>query len=344
MKELMHVKLSVIMSVKDGDIILLNQAVESVLRQTLADFEFLIMNDGSTNPEIISYLEELPRRESRIKVFRQENSGLAKSLNALLDLAKGEFCARMDGDDIALPDRFKKQIGYLNDNPKVGVVGTKCLYVNDRMKPVFVTKYSNSFSPARFQKENPIVHSSVMFRTQLIKSVGGYIEQFNGDEDRCLWYCVSEKADIIIIPEVLQIYRVSNTALSFRKAVDLCKIEWLVTRCMYYRQKGIGDSKEKALIDYSANKKLLDRKFRQDGLSKMASRAILIGDFVGALNNQFSSALTSPFKLREWIKLVALPYLYFIRGWWWWKQAFIAAQKIECQSAITVEGRMEAQG
>jgi len=101
----------------------LQEAVESILHQTRQDFELILIDDGSTDhtPEI---LDNYSDHDQRIRVFHQSHSGLIRSLNKGLELAKGKYLARMDADDISLPERLEKQTAYLENNPEVGVCGT----------------------------------------------------------------------------------------------------------------------------------------------------------------------------------------------------------------------------
>jgi glycosyltransferase involved in cell wall biosynthesis len=113
-------KVSVVMSVYNNESYI-REAVESVLNQSFKDFEFIIINDGSTDRtrEILtSYTDE------RIRLFDQENRGLTISLNRGLSLAKGSYIARMDGDDISDPERFAEEVRFLEQNEKIGLIGT----------------------------------------------------------------------------------------------------------------------------------------------------------------------------------------------------------------------------
>jgi glycosyltransferase involved in cell wall biosynthesis len=105
---------SVVMSVFNGQAFL-SEAVESILQQTLRDFEFVVIDDGSTDGtgDILSTFVE---RDKRMRVFRQENQGRPKSLNDGIALASGKYIARMDADDIALPDRLGKQVDFMERN------------------------------------------------------------------------------------------------------------------------------------------------------------------------------------------------------------------------------------
>lgn len=115
-------KISVVMSVYNGERYL-GEAVESIFNQTFSDFEFIIINDGSTDrtPEILTEIDD-----PRAKVINQPNRGLTASLNRAIRLAKGEYIARMDADDISEPTRLERQVEVLDRDPDVVLVA--CWY------------------------------------------------------------------------------------------------------------------------------------------------------------------------------------------------------------------------
>lgn len=113
--------ISVVMSVYNGEAFLA-EAVESILNQTLPDFEFVIINDGS-NDKTAEILSDYAKRDPRVRVFPQENKGRAKSLNRGIDLARAPVIARMDADDIAFPSRFEQQLELLTAQPDIGLLG-----------------------------------------------------------------------------------------------------------------------------------------------------------------------------------------------------------------------------
>src|SRR5689334_13398683 len=119
-------KLSVIMSVYDGvKADELVEAVDSILGQSLADFEFLIMKDGIERGDLLAYLDQLAARDPRVKLLvNPQRCGLARSLNRLVQQASGEYLARMDADDISLPERFERQARFLDEHENVDFVGT----------------------------------------------------------------------------------------------------------------------------------------------------------------------------------------------------------------------------
>ncbi|HAS7841575.1 TPA: glycosyltransferase family 2 protein, partial [Vibrio cholerae] len=115
-------KISVVMSVYNGEKYL-GEAIDSILKQTFSDFEFIIINDGSTD-KTLEIIKSYMKKDDRIVLVSRENKGLIVSLNEGLDLAKGQYIARMDADDISIKSRFEKQIEFLDSNPDIGVCGT----------------------------------------------------------------------------------------------------------------------------------------------------------------------------------------------------------------------------
>jgi glycosyltransferase involved in cell wall biosynthesis len=128
--------ISVVMAVYNN-MPFLQLAVESILRQTYRDFEFIIIDDGSTDGggEV---LEEMAHRDSRIQLKRRENRGLTKSLNEGCALARGEFIARMDGDDVSYANRFELQIQEMTRKPEIVALGAQVRYVNESNSPLFI--------------------------------------------------------------------------------------------------------------------------------------------------------------------------------------------------------------
>ena len=198
-------KISVIMPAYNSEKYIA-EAIESILSQTFTDFEFIIIDDGSTDRtvEIISRYND-----SRIRFYQNENNmGVAATLNRGLDLATGEYIARMDSDDISLPDRFKKQIEYLEKRKEVAVCGTDL-----ELFGVKYGKFIHSTSPKTLKVDllfdSPLAHPSVMMRKSQLKDVGLYYDvSYNGIEDYELWYRISKKYEIANIDQCLLRYRV----------------------------------------------------------------------------------------------------------------------------------------
>lgn len=201
-------QITVLMSVFNGSDYL-PVAVESILNQSFTDFEFLIIDDGSSEPvidDILSYGDD------RIRTIRQENMGLTKSLNTGISLARGEYVARMDADDISLPDRLKNQFKVISRSKRLDLVGTFFEIIDE--KGNLVQKKELIIDPVyrlwRLQFHNNYGHGSMVFRKSSIIKVGMYDSRLRFAQDFDLWSRISKKDNTHIIPEFLYRYRMNT--------------------------------------------------------------------------------------------------------------------------------------
>ncbi|NTW89231.1 MAG: glycosyltransferase, partial [Desulfobulbaceae bacterium] len=187
---------------------LVQEAIESVLSQTFTNFELIIINDGSKDDsaEIIEAF-----RDPRIRFYNQENQGLAATLNRAIGLAKGEFVARQDQDDVSLPLRFEKQVVFLQTHPDHGMVGTWAEIWEGSQKTPRVHRHPTESAVLKFELlfNNPFVHSSMMIRKSVFNKVGLYSTDTNRQppEDYELWSRVAREFEVANIPEQLVLYR-----------------------------------------------------------------------------------------------------------------------------------------
>lgn len=209
-------KISVIMSVYDGEKYL-DESIQSILNQTFKDFEFIIINDCSTDNSLY-IIKQYAKNDKRIVLIQnEENIGLTKSLNKGLKIAKGKYIARMDADDVALSERFNKQYNYLEKNKNVFLLGTSAMMIdedgNRSIKITALTQEKKIYS--RLRKKNTIIHSSIMFRNDFELF---YRENFKYAQDYDLYLRVLSEGKIIKnILEVLLYYRVCKNSISFSR-------------------------------------------------------------------------------------------------------------------------------
>mgnify|MGYP002762548645 CR=1 FL=1 len=186
----------------------LRDAVQSILDQTFENFEFIIINDGSTDGSE-AVLERFADRDDRIRLIHQKNRGLVPSLNRGLSMAKGRYIARMDADDISLPERLGQQVRFLKANPKIGVVGTQHVWIGAdgevTHRPSLPT--DPSFIAWRLLFVTCIVHPSILARRSLIRRMGGYAAWAEYGEDYELWTRAVLKSQIANLPQILLKYR-----------------------------------------------------------------------------------------------------------------------------------------
>jgi glycosyltransferase involved in cell wall biosynthesis len=198
-------KVTVLMSVYNGRDFLA-EAIQSILDQSYSDFEFLIIDDGSTEP-----LDPILQRykDKRIVLRRHDNMGLTRSLNKGLALATGEYIARMDADDVSLPKRLETQVRELDSDTGVDLVG--CSFdIVDREGRLIERKELITdpiYRLWRLQFHNNYGHGTVMLRKKSVLNVGSYDENLSYAQDYDLWSRISTRNNTVIIPEVLYRYR-----------------------------------------------------------------------------------------------------------------------------------------
>lgn len=211
---------SVVMAVYNTPEEYLRGAIASILNQTYANFEFIIVDDCS-GEETRAILREYAERDGRVRLlFNTENCGLAKNLNRGIREAKGEYIARMDSDDLSMPTRFEKQAKFLDSHPGVDVLGTNCLLLKD----------GTLSKPRTFENEpwqiqgrllfgcQGILHPSIMMRRTLFAEEGlWYDEEFRIAQDFELWTRVGLRHKIYVLNEALFHYRISEVQVSTAK-------------------------------------------------------------------------------------------------------------------------------
>ena len=210
-------KVSVIMPVYNGEKYL-NEAIESILYQSYSDFEFIIIDDHSTDDSVsIINAYKDPRI---IFTCNDQNIGVTRSLNLGLSLAKGEYIARMDADDISLPERFKNQVSYLDAHPDVGVLGTSVCLINQSGKIGEQIRFPESHILLRWRLcffENPIIHPSVMMRRQLVNMFNGYDPKMHTSQDHLLWCRLSGVTHLANLPDIYLYLRKHQKNISSSK-------------------------------------------------------------------------------------------------------------------------------
>ena len=213
-------KVSVVMSVYNG-MPYLRDAVESILNQTLHDFEFIIIDDGSTDGTS-QLIKDYASCDPRIVILENdENIGYSRSLNKGFARACGSYIARQDADDISLPDRFEKQLAYFDRHPDVGLLGTRPIFIdeNDEIiqdsSYIFVSRPEDI--PSRLMDNNCIHHGSIMVRKEIIDQVGFYKVELEPSEDYDLWLRISEISKIANLEEGLYKYREHKQSISSKK-------------------------------------------------------------------------------------------------------------------------------
>jgi glycosyltransferase involved in cell wall biosynthesis len=196
----------------------LAQAVESILAQTYADFELLVFDDGSRDRSR-SILRELAAADARVRVFEEAHAGYVTWLNRGLELARGEFFARMDADDVALPERFERQVRFLDAHPDVVALGTLALYIDADGDPIAPTEKPLDHDEIDRRQIAPgcqgslITHPTAMLRRGSAIAAGGYRTEATLVDDLDLFLRMAERGRLANLPEVLLHYRIHPGSL-----------------------------------------------------------------------------------------------------------------------------------
>ena len=197
---------TVLMPVYDGGCFL-SPAVDSVLGQGFRDFEFVIVDDGSTDgsARLLASLGD-----PRVRVLSQTNGGMSSALNAGLRAARGELVARMDQDDLALPGRLQQQVDFLRHHPDVALVGTRFVTLDEAGATGEVADVL--LGPDELRRDLfvrcPLAHGTVMARRAVLDALGGYDGSKWPAEDYDLWHRLMQSHRAANLPEVLYAYRI----------------------------------------------------------------------------------------------------------------------------------------
>lgn len=211
-------RVSVLMPVRNGAQ-WLPDAIDSVLAQTLPEFELFVIDDGSTDctPEIVA---GYAARDARVRPIRQEALGLVTALNRGLSEARAELIARLDADDLAMPERFARQVVAMDSNPRLNLLGSWAEIVDGEGR--VTGRLTPPHEPTALRdillRTNPFIHSSIMMRAAAARELGGYRAAFEAAEDYDLWIRLSEYGDVAIAPEMLVRYREHGGNVTIRKA------------------------------------------------------------------------------------------------------------------------------
>lgn len=234
-------KVSVVMSVYNGEAFLA-EAIDSILNQTFGDFEFIIVDDGSTDKtaEMLSAYES---RDSRIRTIHQENKGRTPSLNIGIGLANAKYIARMDADDIALPDRFQVQFDFLEAHPEVGLLGGAVQLI-DHTGRVFDSVFppaSDAEIKSTILRYNPFWHPTTIMRKDIVLLAGQYRPTFDESEDYDLFLRIGERCKVRNLSGIVLRYRIHSGQASMRKRRHQVECVLAAAAASSIRKRGLPD-------------------------------------------------------------------------------------------------------
>jgi len=234
-----EIEISVLLAVYNGELYI-KEAIDSILSQTFSNFEFIIVNDGSTD-STVKIIKGY--KDSRIVyIDNATNKGLIYSLNRGLSSCRGKYVARMDGDDIALPKRLQIQYDYMQLHPEVGICGGNVkTYFNDNRKN-FVIRFPETDKQIRAFSffQSPFNHPSVIIRKEiLLQNNLQYREEFLHSEDYALWIELLRYTQGHNLSDILLHYRIHNESITAVTSKDKTHKTPVLIQQMYLEQNNI---------------------------------------------------------------------------------------------------------
>jgi len=233
-------RVSVILAVFNGERFL-TPAIESILSQTFGDLELIVVDDGSTDGTA-GILRGI--RDSRVRCLtNQRNEGIYASLNKGLQLASGEYVCPMDADDIALPMRIQREVAFLDQNPECAMVGSHVRLIDELGIEIGVETPPTADKKIRSIMfiHNPFIHATMMIRSSVLQTVGGYDDRFlyNGDYD--LWLRIASRYRFANLSEILLLRRIHAKAVTIEHELELVRnrIKTLHHAILHYYHKPV---------------------------------------------------------------------------------------------------------
>ena len=205
------------MSVYNGEQFLV-EAVESILGQTFKDFEFIIINDGSTDSSL-RILEGF--KDPRIKIISRPNKGLVASLNEGVEAASADLIARMDADDLSMPDRLDLQVKYFDSHPGCVLLGASFIVTDESDEKLYEEMLLTEDADLRMvmRLQNAFAHGATMYRKKTFIKAGGYRDDYGPTEDYDLWRRIMALGKINNLPHVLYRWKSNPAGISTKKTV-----------------------------------------------------------------------------------------------------------------------------
>jgi len=290
--------ISVLMPVYNAEKFL-KEAIESILRQTFTSFEFIIINDGSTDSSL-EIIEEFAKRDSRIKYINRKNKGLIESLNEGIEISQGKYIARMDSDDVSFPKRLEVQYEFLEQNSEYVVVGSRVILIDedgDELCPMvnlFSNKDIDSAHINNLTNGAVIVHPTAMIRRSSLVKIGGYRHDYKNAEDIDVWLRLSELGKVCNLDDVFLKYRQHFDSIGYScRESQLKSIKNAVNDARIRR--GLENSEYQV-----SSAELYISKTKIDIYIKWGWWALAGGGTVTARKYAKKAMLSSPFKWEVW--------------------------------------------
>lgn len=289
----------------------LPECLDSVLAQTFGDFEVIVIDDASTDATG-RIAEDYARRDPRVRVSHNErNLGIPATINRALELSRGEFIAKLDADDVSMPQRFERQVTYLRAHPEVVMVGSWWAWIDadGRELGAQQPRPSNHRLAQHMLRRCALVHTGVMVRGDLLRRIK-YREFFRSSEDYDLFLRLCEHGEIAMLPEVLVKQRLRYhgvTVRRFREEAQFGRYARLFAR--QRRRRGYDDYERVAANPDAVRPATSERASRAFYHCRRGLLAVTLGDMAGARREFRRSLVAAPWDVRlvAWLALTLMP-------------------------------------
>jgi len=292
---------TVLMAVYDPPLEMLDRAVASILTQTFADFEFLIVDDGSRNTLVRRFLAQRAEDDARVRIADEPHRGLTASLNRGLTLARGTWIARQDADDWSEPKRLERQVDHFRAHPETTVLGTGAWTHQQDGRRLWQLHLPATHGDIlrRLRHGNPFVHGSVMFPGAAAASVGRYREEFRCSQDYDFLWRLTELGHAANLAEPLYHYRYASGSVSAGKAAEQARAHRAIQRLAAARRDGLTEDIAGSLAEPETSRPW-------GALLKQADHMMLAGDYRQAWRVYSKHLASHPQDPLAWAKLVRL--------------------------------------
>lgn len=274
--------ISVILPVYNGERFL-GEAIESILNQSFRNFEFIVINDGSTDSSA-SILDSYQRRDPRLLVYHQENRGLVESLNRGCGLAQGRYIARMDSDDISVKNRLDLQLEFMDKHPDVGVLGGAVEIINTVGTSLRISVNPMDDKDIRLALLSYCAfwHPTVIMRKEIFELVGGYRKALFGSEDHDLWLRFSEHSKLANLETILLYYRLHRNQITVAKIKESAFSTIAVQALAEIRRNGLPDP-------INSIEEITPTVLTELGISESKQQAILANRYLWSINTLYDN-------------------------------------------------------
>ena len=247
----------------------LSEALDSIFNQSFQNFEIIIVSDD-TDEETMKILQYYSKNEPRLRIFHQKRKGLIESRNMCFEIARGEYLAIMDSDDISMSDRFQKQIDFFRQNPESGIVGSWIVQIDTKGNKIRDIRYPITKNGIVFHMlfHNCLANSSVMLKKEISLKIGKYQQEMAYAEDYDYWSRAILLTEISNIPEPLVLYRIHQQNVSSTHDELMKKRTSIIRNRLFNRIIGKNNNPNEALL---LEKLSSDGKFNQNEEFKLAS-------------------------------------------------------------------------